>query len=108
MSTPSDWRLFREKLPEWQENYMDKLLCEYKKLIESEEKASSKFWELKDRIMADSRNPGVILRVNKSDMEMDIVGLIKDGAITFEDLDGFSEELVERVKSLYNTFVGFN
>lgn len=46
------------------------------------------------------------ISVNKSDMEMDIIGHIKEVAITFEDLDGFSEELVERVKSLYNTFVG--
>ena len=28
-----DWKLFREKLPDWQENYMDKLNKQYIELL---------------------------------------------------------------------------
>lgn len=42
-----DWKLFREKLPDWQENYMDKLNKQYIELLSNEkETASDKFWEL--------------------------------------------------------------
>ena len=42
-------------------------------------------------------NPGVILEMNKSNMLYDIVALINYGVITEDDLDGFSDELKERV-----------
>lgn len=42
-----DWKLFREKLPGWQENYMDRLNKEYIALLSAEDKkASEKFWKL--------------------------------------------------------------
>ena len=28
--TEADWKLFRKRLPEWQERYMEKLIEEYK------------------------------------------------------------------------------
>lgn len=52
----SDWKLFRKKLPGWQERYMDCLNREYIQILSGDE------------------------------------------AITEEDLDGFSEELVEVVR----------
>lgn len=39
-----DWKLFREKLAIWQENYMNKLTKEYIELLNDENKnASDKF-----------------------------------------------------------------
>jgi len=35
----SDWKLFREKLPGWQEAYMERLNNEYVALLTSNEKA---------------------------------------------------------------------
>ena len=32
-TTKADWKLFRERLPEWQENYMEKLNNLYKEYI---------------------------------------------------------------------------
>lgn len=29
----NDWKLFRERLPGWQERYMDKLTCEYAEFL---------------------------------------------------------------------------
>ena len=44
--TERDWKLFRAKLPEWQENYMDKLNKEYTEILNSDKLPSEKFWEL--------------------------------------------------------------
>ena len=45
-----DWKLFRSKLPGWQEAYMEKLNQEYIELLSGEGNASSKFWALEKRI----------------------------------------------------------
>ncbi len=46
MISKSDWKLFREKLPEWQEKYMEKLVGEYITFLSQDDKAASdKFWE---------------------------------------------------------------
>lgn len=94
----NDWKLFRSKIAKWQENYMDRLNKEYIELLNSDKDASAKFWELEERIKKDKRHPGVIIEMSKSEMIFDIVVLIRDGVIKFEDLDGFSEELKERVQ----------
>ena len=44
-----DWKLFQEKLPDWQEAYMEKLLKEYIKLLQKKSNASDRFWELEKR-----------------------------------------------------------
>ena len=38
-----DWVLFRQKIGEWQEAYMGKLLREYSELMQREALASEKF-----------------------------------------------------------------
>ena len=45
-----DWSLFREKIADWQEAYMDKLNKEYIELLNGEGKPSEKFWALDERI----------------------------------------------------------
>ena len=43
----SDWKLFREKIGDWQENYMERLEQEYISLLSDDGNlASDKFWEL--------------------------------------------------------------
>ncbi len=96
-----DWKLFREKLPVWQENYMDRLLKEYVKFLNDDTKdASEKFWELEKKIKEDKRHPGVIMELNKSDAIWKIVYLIRLKVITYDDLTDFSEELKEEVRRI--------
>ena len=38
-----DWKLFREKLPAWQEAYMERLMKAYAELIAGDEPASARF-----------------------------------------------------------------
>lgn len=98
----NDWKLFRERLPKWQEAYMEKLCKEYIEILSSAEKGSSRFWELEKRIKADKRSPGVIVNVSRREMTDILAGLVIDGAITISDLDGFSEEVIEIVKRFTN------
>ena len=51
----ADWRLFRSRLPIWQEAYMERLNCEYIALLSGTGPASEKFWELERRMREDKR-----------------------------------------------------
>ncbi len=93
-----DWKLFRERLPEWQEHYMERLAKEYIDLLSAPGNASDHFWELEKRIRKDKKHPGVILNVQKSEALWDIVMFVQDEVVTMDELDGFSEDLIDAVK----------
>ena len=61
-----DWKLFRERLLGWQENYMEGLVKEYVNFLNDDKKpVSDKFWELEKRIKEDRRHLGVIMELKK-------------------------------------------
>lgn len=91
----SDWKLFRKKLPGWQEAYMDKLNQEYIQLLTGPGDASDKFWELEKRIKNDKHSVGVVAEMRRSVMFPNLIDLLRDGAIAQNDLEGFSDELRE-------------
>ena len=93
----SDWKLFRQKLPGWQEAYMQKLIDEYIAMLTGPGAASDKFWDLEKRIRQDKRDTGVVAEMRRSVMDTNIMNLLAEGAITLDDLDGFSEELKGRM-----------
>ena len=96
-----DWKLFREKLSDWQEKYMEGLVKEYVKFLNDDKKpASDKFWELEKRIKEDKHHPGVIMEMSKSEVIWDIVRLIRLKVITYDDLSEFSGELRQEVKRI--------
>ena len=95
--TKKDWALFREKIADWQEAYMDKLNKEYIDLLNGDGRPSEKFWALEERIRNDKKDTGVQLRMSRSNCIYNIVSLLNEGAITMEDLEEFSDELKERV-----------
>ena len=93
-----DWKLFRSRLPGWQETYMERIIEEYRKLLGSEEQASEKFWTVDERIKRDKRNPGVLLHdVKRSNMDIHLLQRLRYEVIRLEDLDGFSEELRDKL-----------
>ncbi|MGN1155913.1 MAG: hypothetical protein ACI4TK_07035 [Agathobacter sp.] len=61
----SDWKLFRVRIAEWQEDYMERLVKEYIDMLNGTGNASDKFWELEKRIKKDKKHPGVILELSK-------------------------------------------
>ena len=101
----SDWKLYREKIGGWQENYMEKLIAEYTDLLRAEDKkASDKFWELEKRIKNDRRHPGVIIEMKRSNAIYGMVNLVRSGVITCDDLIDFSDDLQQAVAFMVERF----
>ena len=113
-----DWKLFRERLSDWQENYMEGLVKEYANFLNDDKKpASEKFWELEKRIKEDKRHPGVIMEMSKSEVIWDIVRLIRLKVIAYDDLSDFSDVFIRYFKNFRKCFdfnisnkalIGFN
>ncbi|MGM9942259.1 MAG: multidrug transporter [Bulleidia sp.] len=95
--TKKDWKLYREKLPDWQEAYMEKLIRGYQKLLRGSGYASEKFWELDKRLRNDKKNPGVRIQVEKETMIQDLALMVHKGVITMDDLAEFSEGVRDAV-----------
>ncbi len=94
-----DWKLYRKRLPDWQEKYMDRLNHEYIQLLcDTKKNALDRFWELERRIKQDKYAVGVSAEMRRSKMYQNLISLIDEGAITIDDLEGFSEELIEKLK----------
>ena len=95
-SEEKDWKLFRKKLPKWQEAYMERLIEEYAELLNGDAAASEKFRALDKRIRADRQRLGVrVDDVSRSKLQNILTGLIIENIITEDDLQDFSEELRE-------------
>ena len=95
--TKKDWALFREKISDWQEAYMNKLNKEYIELLSGEGRPSEKFWTLEERIRNDKKDTGVQLKMSRSNFITNIISLLNEEVITMEDLDEFSDELKETI-----------
>ena len=93
----SDWVLYRERIGIWQERYMERLCREYCEMLQKDKPATDRFWALQKRINKDKNTPGVAVTLRRSNMFYDILGLIKDGAISVEDLKDFSQDLQDKV-----------
>ena len=77
---------------------MEKLLLEYAELLRKESLASERFWELDKRIKNDKRSRGVVIEVRKQNVVYDLVAMILDGIIAFDDLEDFSDDLKDAVR----------
>lgn len=97
----SDWKLFRQKVAEWQEAYMDRLNGEYIQLLSENAAPSDKFWRLERRIREDKNKSGVCLEMRRSMMIDNLIRLIDEDVISLSDLAGFSDELRERMEFIF-------
>ena len=80
---------------------MDKLTREYAEFLTDDSRhPSERFWTLNKRIREDRRKPGVQLELRKQNVVFDLAHLIADGAVSLDELDGFSEELQNMVRVL--------
>lgn len=68
------------------------------KILTSPGNASDHFWELEKRIKQDKKHPGVLIEMNKGEAIWNIAILVRKIVITMNDLEGFSEDLIEAVK----------
>ena len=102
-----DWKLFRKKLPVWQEVYMERLIKEYAELLNGDDAASEKFWALDKRIRADRQSLGVrVDEVSRTKLQNILTGLIVENVISEDDLCDFSGELQESTRQWLNAYRG--
>ena len=93
LESEKDWKLFRKRIPVWQERHMQSLLDEYAAIIASNGNPSTKFWKLDARLKTDIRHVGVHAEMRRSRMHLNLSRLLYEKTITMSDLDGFSDEL---------------
>ena len=93
-----DWKLFRNKISDWKEAYMEKLNKEYVALLSGKGNASDKFWKLEKRIREDKKDCGVQCEMSRSNQFYIMLSLLNEGAITFDDLEDFSDDLKDTMK----------
>ena len=96
-----DWKLFRSKIADWQEAYMEKLNQEYVAILTGEGNASDKFWEIEKRIREDKKDCGVQCEMSRSNQFYIMLSLLKEGAITLDYLEDFSDDLKETMKHFF-------
>ena len=77
---------------------MEQLIKEYVELLTSPGNASDHFWELEERIKRDKKHPGVLIELRRSTALWDIAYFVRDKVITMNELEGFSEDLIDAVK----------
>ena len=101
--TESDWKLFKELLPKWQESYMEMLIGQYIEILNGGSEASSRFWALEERINRDKLSSGVLVNdIRRSTMRYELANLLSDNVITLDDLDGFTNlRISERFHCLF-------
>ncbi|CAI3252281.1 multidrug transporter [Enterococcus cecorum] len=63
--------------------------------------ASERFWQLDKMIKEDRKKSGVIVELSPSYKHLILLNLLRVGAITESDLEGFSEELIKAVRYFY-------
>ena len=101
-----DWKLFREKLPIWQDTYMDKLNQEYIEILSSSDNPADKFWKLEKRVNVDKHKTGVACDMRRSKMVENIISLITEGVIGIDDLAEFSDNLKSTVQLILEVYQG--
>lgn len=99
-----DWKLFRSKIGGWQKAYTEKLNKEYIALLSGEGNAGEKFWELEKRIQKNKKDCGVQCEMRRSNQFFIMVSLLNEGAITFDDLEGFSDDLRDTLKHFVGNY----
>ncbi|MDD2481200.1 MAG: hypothetical protein PHF82_03595 [Lutispora sp.] len=81
--TKRDWTLFKNKIADWQEPYMDMLNKEYIELLNEDANPSEIFWRLDKKTNEDRKKAGVQLEMSRSKLINNIIFLINDGAISY-------------------------
>ena len=56
----SDWKLFRKRIPVWQERYMGRLMEEYRAILDSEKLSTEKIRTLEKRLRQTNCLPGLV------------------------------------------------
>lgn len=98
-----DWKLFKECLPIWQNRHLENVVNQYLEILsDNGTEPAERFWQLENRVSEDKKHPGVIVEMNRDNVVSTIVSMLREGIITEDDLNGFSDELKEVIRFFLN------
>ena len=97
----SDWKKFRKIASELRERYLERVNREIAAIFSNHEGTpTDQFWDVEGRIQKEARIVRDCLDDHRrSSMVMKMLVMQGHGMLADKDLDGFSEELSERLKN---------
>lgn len=99
-----DYKEFRKFLPLWQERYIENLLNDYRKILDSNQSAGDRFFQLKSKIVLDSKSYGVRAPANRNNADRVMINLIINDIICEDDVKTFTDEYQERLRKARKAF----
>ena len=98
----SDWKLFRVKIVEWQNRYIERVNKKISKILADEKiSPAERFWKAEKLINREKKSAGVIIDMRRSTFKLNLLRLLKEKAITLDDLSEFSSELQEEIRKIW-------
>ena len=98
----SDWKLFRIKIVEWQNRYIERVNKKISKILADEKiSPAERFWKAEKLINRKKKSTGVIIEMSRSTFKLNLLRLLKEKAITLDDLSDFSSELQEEIRKIW-------
>lgn len=94
----ADWTLFKTRMPIWRERYLESLLRSYQRILSSDKTAEERFYSLNKRMNKDSRSFLFSVEMRRSQLLVNIQEMLREGIIDIDDLEGFSQDLREKMK----------
>ena len=100
----SDWKVFRDMLPELREKYLKKKNKEIERILNDRERnETERFWDAEERIKKEVE----ILReclddYSRSKMGMKVMLMCRYGMLEKNDLEKFSEDFQKQYKEFWN------
>ena len=98
----SDWKLFRVKIVEWQNRYIERVNKKISKILADEKiSPAERFWKAEKLINREKKSTGVIIEMSRSTFKLNLLRLLKEKAITLDDLSDFSSELQDEIRKIW-------
>ncbi len=98
----NDWQLLQQKIPAWQEASIEQLLQKYIAILQEDTKPSERLQKLEGHMKLDSYRTGVSVDMRRSRYYLILIDLLKEGVITMEDLDDFSDETKDVFRPIFD------
>ena len=99
-----DWKIYKKLMVEWQERYIKKLNKEYINILIEDNSAKDNYWNLRRKIKESNEHALIQFDLRRSTMERTLLMLLINEDITFDDLLGFSVELIEVLSEAYKVY----
>ncbi len=104
----SDWKIFRKRVPEWRERYLEEQNQRIAALlVDGKKTPTERFWDTEEEMKSVAR---ILINCldghSRSKMEMHLLLMYRHQMIGEEDLEDFSGELKDRILRMVEAFSG--